>query len=110
MFVNQKAEFEEEEIQAENDNHDPIIQQGVKTYNTSSFGKDITALTLQLRKLNKNMDKKGVTQKYKWRYTPPKEGESATKHVRENGTKKTYHIGVNTINNGRDINLQSAKS
>ena len=38
----------------------------------SLFGKDITALTLQLKKYNRNVNKKGKKEAHKWRYTAPK--------------------------------------
>ncbi len=57
----------------------------------SLFGKDITALTLQLKKYNRNVNKKGKKEAHKWRYTAPKAGEMNTKVVRENGMKKVYY-------------------
>jgi hypothetical protein len=38
----------------------------------SMFGKDITALTLQLKKYNRNVTKKGRKEASKWKYTAPK--------------------------------------
>ena len=57
----------------------------------SLFGKDITALTMQLKKYNKNANKRGMKETSKWKYTPPKTGESPTKVVRDNGVKKIYY-------------------
>jgi hypothetical protein len=57
----------------------------------SLFGKDITALTLQLKKYNRNVNKKGKKEAHKWRYTAPKAGETTTKVIRENGMKKIYY-------------------
>jgi hypothetical protein len=57
---------------------------------TNAPDKGITALTLQLKKLNKKIHKKNIDQKYKWKLIPPKSGESSTKLITENGVKKTY--------------------
>jgi len=57
----------------------------------SMFGKDITALTLQLKKYNRNVNKKGRKEASKWKYSAPKVGESPTKVVRDNGMKKMYY-------------------
>jgi hypothetical protein len=53
--------------------------------------KDITALTLQLKKLNKKIHKKNIDQKYKWKHIQPKSGESSTKIIKDNGVKKTSY-------------------
>jgi hypothetical protein len=51
--------------------------------------KEITALTLHLRKLIKKIHKKSSDQKYKWKLIPPKSGDASTKLMKENGVKKT---------------------
>jgi hypothetical protein len=58
---------------------------------TNAPDKGITALTLQLKKFNKKINKKNIEQKYKWKLIPPKSGESSTKLIKENGVKKTYY-------------------
>ena len=90
LYVNQTTELETDMTDVENEGHVMDHVENSKQ-DTSAFGKDITALTLQLRKFNSKVDKKAAAQKYKWRYTPPKEGEPSTRNIRDNGQKKTYH-------------------
>jgi len=75
MYINEALEHGQEENSVvtelmdstDNEHHLP---------KATVFGQDITALTLKLKKFNKNVHKKIVDQKYKWKYTPPKSGES----------------------------------
>jgi hypothetical protein len=87
MYINEATVQEEEDsILAElheNEEHKPHV--------ASAPDKGITALTLQLKKLNKKIHKKNIDQKYKWKLIPPKSGESSTKLIKENGVKKTYY-------------------
>jgi hypothetical protein len=90
LYINEALEHGQEEnsVAAElmdNMNDEPQLQKA------TVFGKDIPALTLQLKKFNKNVHKKKVDQKYKWKYTPPKSGESSTKLIKDRGVKKTYY-------------------
>ena len=88
LYVN-SAEIEDQEnaiMAGMQDREEPNWEQ-----QPSLFGKDITALTLQLKKYNRNVNKKGKKEAHKWRYTAPKAGEMNTKVVRENGMKKVYY-------------------
>jgi hypothetical protein len=88
LYVN-SAEIEDQEnaiMAGMQDREEPNWEQ-----QPSLFGKDITALTLQLKKYNRNVNKKGKKEAHKWRYTAPKAGEMNTKVVRDNGMKKVYY-------------------
>ena len=88
LYVN-SAEIEDQEnaiMAGMQDREEPNWEQ-----QSSLFGKDITALTLQLKKYNRNVNKKGKKEAHKWRYTAPKAGEMNTKVVRDNGVKKVYY-------------------
>jgi hypothetical protein len=87
MYINETTVQEEEDsILAEL--HENVEN---KPHVTNAPDKGITALTLQLKKLNKKIHKKNNDQKYKWKLIPPKSGESSTKLMKENGVKKTYY-------------------
>jgi hypothetical protein len=75
----------------------------------SLFGKDIAALTMQLKKYNRNANKKGKKEASKWKYTEPKAGESSIKVIRDNGMKR-MHYWCEFHNNGQGINPQNARS
>ena len=88
LYVN-SAEIEDQEnaiMAGMQDREEPNWEQ-----QSSLFGKDITALTLQLKKYNRKVNKKGKKEAHKWRYTAPKAGEMNTKVVRDNGVKKVYY-------------------
>ena len=88
LYVN-SAEIEDQEnaiMEGMQDREEPNWEQ-----QPSLFGKDITALTLQLKKYNRNVKKKGKKEAHKWKYTAPKAGESPTKVIRDNGMKKIYY-------------------
>jgi hypothetical protein len=87
MYINEATiqDHEENSILAE-------IQENVENRHnvTNEPAKGITALTLQLKKLNKKIHKKNIDQKYKWKLIPPKSGESSTKLIkpREQGRQE----------------------
>ena len=87
MFINEALEHGHEENSIETELLDHVEN---KHNLPNATAKDITALTLQLIKFNKNIHKKKVDQKYRWKYTPPKSGESSTKLINDRGVKKTY--------------------
>ena len=88
MYINEALEHGQEENNVVTDLLENIEH---KHHILNESAKDITALTLQLKKFNKNVHKKKIDQKYKWKYTPPKSGESSTKLIKDRGVKKTYY-------------------
>ena len=87
MYINE-ATVQEEEDSILAELHENVEN---RPHVTNEPDKGITALTLQLKKLNKKIHKKNIDQKYKWKLIPPKSGESSTKLIKENGVKKTYY-------------------
>jgi hypothetical protein len=87
MYINE-ATVQEEEYSILAELHENVEN---KPHVTNAPDKGITALTLQLKKLNKKIHKKSNDQKYKWKLIPPKSGESSTRLLKENGVKKTYY-------------------
>jgi hypothetical protein len=83
MYINE-ATVQEEEDSVLAELHENVEN---KPHFTNAPDKEITALTLQLKKLNE----KSNDQKYKWKLIHPKSGESSTKLLKENGVKKTYY-------------------
>jgi hypothetical protein len=88
MYINEALEHGQEENNVVTDLLENIEH---KHHILNESAKDITALTLQLKKFNKNVHKKKIDQKYKWKYTPPKSGESSTKLIKDKSVKKTYY-------------------
>jgi len=88
MYINEALEHGQEE----NSIITELLENVENKHNIpSATAKDLTALTLQLKIFNKNIHKKKIDQKYKWKYTPPKSGESSTKLIKDKGVKKTYY-------------------
>jgi hypothetical protein len=88
MYINEALEQDQEE----NSIMTELRENVENRHNISSApAKDITALTLQLKKFNKKVHKKSIDQKYKWKHIPPKSGESSTKLIKDKGVKKTYY-------------------
>jgi hypothetical protein len=77
MYINE-ATVQEEEDSILAELHENVEN---KPHVTNASDKGITALTLQLKKLNKKIHKKSNDQKYKWKLIPPKSGESSTKLI-----------------------------
>jgi hypothetical protein len=88
MYINEAQEQDHDENSILTELHENVENR----HNvTNAPAKDITALTLQLKKLNKKIPKKSIDQKYKWKLILPKSGESSTKLIKDNGVKKTYY-------------------
>jgi hypothetical protein len=70
---------------------------------TNEPAKGITALTLQLKKLNKKIHKKNIDQKYKWKLIPQNQGSPLPSSLRTMVSRR--HItGVHTITSGQGTN------
>jgi hypothetical protein len=58
---------------------------------STSSAKDLAALTVQLKKFNKEMENKAMSKKHKWKYTAPKDGEPTEKQVYQCGKKAIFY-------------------
>jgi hypothetical protein len=100
MYINEAMiqDHEENSILAE-------IQENVENRHnvTNEPAKGMTALTLQLKKLNKKIHKKNIDQKYKWKLIPQNQGSPLPSSLRTMVSRR--HItGVHTITSGQGTN------